>query len=229
MKLFTRLLAATVLSLPGISLAQEPSPRTIMAVDTSGSSTFLYDQSSADAAGNYVQGYITGLSHPHDLLMISLGDPGMGKRAIDIRASLTNRRASSADVLAGQFASFFRALPSLAARGQIKEQGTTSLVSFFQSLESVCAAGNATILVFTDGWEWSATIDGRAFGSGAATLPRPDGPFLSGCRIEMLGVGQVRSTGSSDGLEQLFSGQWRTFLEAAGADSVTVSGGFFGF
>jgi len=229
MNTIIRILVAIALMLPTISQAEEAVPRTIIGVDLSGSSTFLFDQSSADAAGNYVERYIAGLSQPHELFMVSLGDPGMARRAIDIRATVTNRRNSGADVLARQFGGYFRSLPALAARGDLKEQGTTSLVAFFESLAPICAKGNATIIAFTDGWEWSSTIDGPSFASGAAMLPELHKPFLSGCRVEMLGVGQVRSTGSSDGLERRFTEQWQAFLQAAGADSISIAGEFFGF
>ncbi len=105
----------------------------------------------------------------------------------------------------------------------------TSLVEFFQSLESVCAAGRTMVIVFTDGVEWSSLVDGRAFVKGAIGLPKPDRPFLAGCRIVMNGIGELRSSSRSDGLEQRLVPQWKAFLKAAGADSFVVTGGFFDF
>ena len=205
--------------------ASDAPRRTILAVDTSGSSTFIADQPSADAAARYVERYIAGLAPPHELRMISVGETGMAKRTIDIRATVTDRRASSPKRVAAEFGGYFRALPTAG----IRVSGSTSLIAFFESLEPVCSAGPTAIIVFTDGLEFSSQIDGRAFARGAIDLPKPGSAFLAGCRIEMLGIGQLRGTANADGLEARLIPQWRKFLEAAGADAVVVTGGFFDF
>lgn len=201
--------------------AEEP-PRTVFGVDISGTSTFLVDQSSADAAGAFVERYVTALDAPHLLNMISVGDEGLAKRAIDIRATVTKYRASNARRLAPQFGGYFRSLPGLFNAGKLEAQGTTSLISFFESMESICKRGNATIVVFSDGLEWSAAVDGRAFAAGTVTLPKPGRPFLKGCAVQLLGVGQVRTGLDSGGLAARLIPQWRTFLTDAGAGTVSV-------
>jgi len=229
MKCIANTLAFAVL-MNGIALAagQEPG-RSIIGVDISGSSTFLVDQSSADAAGAFVQDYIASLAAPHELAMVSVGDAGLARRAISVSATVTKSRASSARKLASQFGGYFRALPDLARRGKIEAQGTTSLVDFFRSLEPVCAKGNATIVVFSDGIEWSSTVDGRAFAAGKASLPEPERAFLKGCEVRLLGVGQLRSSLDSNGLAARLEPQWRAFLTAAGAEPVSVTGGGFAY
>jgi hypothetical protein len=208
--------------------AQE-TPRTIFGVDVSGSSTFLVDQTSAEAAGAFVENYIAALDAPHALTMTSVGDAGLARRLIDIRATVTNTRASSAKKLAPQFGGYFRALPGLVERGKIAAQDTTSLMAFFQSLEPVCAAGDATVVVFSDGLEWSAAVDGRALATGKTSLPKPDRAFLKGCHVKLLGVGQVKSALDGDGLAERLIPQWLAYLTAAGAEPVTVIGGGFSF
>ena len=156
--------------------------------------------------------------------MISVGDVGMANHSISVRATVTNHRASSARRLATHFDGLFRSLPTL----QLTEDKTTSLVEFFQSLEGACASAPTQVIVFTDGIEWSAAVDGRAFVAGKATLPEPKRPFLKGCRVEMHGVGQLRKGSRSDSLQHV-APQWRSFLEAAGADAVKVTGAFFDF
>jgi hypothetical protein len=224
----TALFASAVLaaSLPTTAQSANDAPRrTIIAVDTSGSSTFIVDQPAADAGGLYVERYIAKLDQPHDLRMISVGEVGRGKRTIDISATVTNRRASNPKRLAVEFGGYFRSLPAM----NIREGATTSLVEFFTSLEGVCAKAPTMVIVFTDGVEWSSAVDGRAFVNGSIGLPKPTRPFLAGCRIEMNGIGELRSSANSDGLEQRLVPQWKAFLEAAGADSVAVTGGFFDF
>lgn len=121
------------------AISQETINRTILGVDKSGSSTFLYERHSADAAASYVNDYIAGLAPPHDLLMISVGDTGMAERDIHIRAKVTERRASNPRRMAEQFGGYFRALPQLISHGAIAPDDTTSLVEFFQSLEDICS------------------------------------------------------------------------------------------
>lgn len=222
------MLAVVVALLPYFVHAESP-PRSIFGVDISGTSTFLHDPRSANAAGAWVENYVAGLSAPHDLRMVSIGDAGLAQRSIDITARVTDMRATSAARLAPEFGEYFRSLPGLVAGGQIDVQGTSSILAFFYSLESVCQQGNVTVVLFTDGLEWSSTIDGKAFLEGTVGLPTPDRPFLSGCNVIMHGVGQLKSTFISDGLEERLVPEWRAFLEAAGAASVTITGSGFAF
>lgn len=224
-------LASIIASIVGLVTPAEAqdNPRTVLGVDVSGTSTFLVDQTSADAAGGFVEKYIGALGAPHDLVMMSVGDDGLARRIIDIRAAVTKNRASSAKRLAPQFGGYFRSLPTLVARGAIAPQDTTSLIAFFQSMEPVCKAGNATVILFSDGLEWSSTVDGRAFAAGTAKLPKPDEAFLRGCSVQLLGVGQVKSSFDADGLAARLIPEWRAYLTESGADSVTVVGSNFAF
>ncbi|MCB1470706.1 MAG: hypothetical protein KDK08_26945 [Rhizobiaceae bacterium] len=226
----TVIISALALNLAAtIPAAAEEMPRTLLGVDVSGTSTFLVDRTSANAAGSYVEKYISGLDHPHELTMISVGDAGLARRLIEIRAMITARRASSARRVAPQFGGYFRSLPDHVKRGTISPQNTTSLIDFFHSLEPFCKAGNATAILFSDGLEWSATVDGRAFAAGKIGLPKPSTAFLEGCEVRLLGVGQVKSEMESGGLATRLVPQWRDYLRAAGADPVVVVGSGFSY
>lgn len=209
------------------ALAQEAS-YTVLASDISGSSTFVVDQNSANDAATYVEKYIAGLEAPHELYMMSVGDVGRARRLINVQATVTTARASSARKLAKVFGGYFRSLPGLTQRGEIVTQSTTSLIAFFHAMKPLCAKG-ARLIVFTDGLEWSSAVDGKAFAAGKISLPKPDDAFLSGCAVTMLGIGQVKSTLSSDGLEERLVPEWETFLSHAGAEPATVRGSFFSF
>ncbi len=228
MRLTTTAIVATTCIFAAAATAQTP-PRTIFGVDISGTSTFLHDPRSADAAGAWVENYVAGLAAPHDLQMVSIGNAGLAHILINISARVTDMRSSSATRLAPEFGGYFRSLPGLAASGQLDVQGTSSILAFFSSLESVCQQGNVTVVLFTDGLEWSSAIDGNAFLEGTVGLPPPDRPFLTGCAVMMHGVGQLKSTYSSDGLEARLVPEWRAFLEAAGAVPVTITGSGFAF
>ncbi len=227
MKLATTFVTA-VLSVAEVAAAETP-PLSVLAVDISGTSTFLHDPRSAEAAGAWIERYIAGLEAPHDLRMLSLGDAGLAHRQIDVAATVTELRATSAARLAPEFGGYFRSLPQLTADGKIDVQGTSSILAFLHSVEPVCQQGNVTVVLFTDGLEWSSTVDGKAFFEGSVGLPTPDRPFLTGCSVIMNGVGQLKASFSSDGLEERLVPEWRTFLEAAGATSVTVTGSGFAF
>lgn len=229
MSLMRNLLATGIALAGSIANADDNVAATMFATDISGSVGLLFDQGVADEIAMYVEGYIAQLDDPHRLSMISFGEPGLAHRVINIRATLTDRRASNAQTLSRQFAGYFRALPALVQSGDLTPQDTTSIVEFLQAIEPVCARGETRVVLFTDGVEWSATVDGPALMSGAINLPTPSDEFLSGCHVEMIGVGQVRGATSSQGLEQLLIPQWEQFLEAAGADSVLVLGSFFNF
>jgi len=228
MKLNTTALVVAA-SIIAVAADAETPPRSIFGVDISGTSTFLHDPRSAEAAGAWVESYVAALAAPHDLRMLSLGDAGLAHRLIDITARVTDKRASSAARLAPEFGGYFRSLPGLVASGQIDVQGTSSILAFFSSLESVCQQGNVTVVLFTDGLEWSFAIDGKAFLEGTVGLAPPERPFLTGCAVIMHGVGQLKSTFSSDGLEARLVPEWRAFLEAAGAAPVTITGSGFAF
>lgn len=227
MKLATAFVTSA-LSFAEVAAAETP-PLSVLAVDISGTSTFLHDPRSAEAAGAWIERYIAGLEAPHDLRMLSLGDAGLAHRKIDVAATVTELRATSAARLAPEFGGYFRSLPQLAADGRIDVQGTSSILAFLHSVEPVCQQGNVTVVLFTDGLEWSSTVDGKAFFEGSVGLPTPDRPFLTGCSVIMNGVGQLKASFSSDGLEERLVPEWRTYLEAAGAASVTVTGSGFAF
>ncbi len=227
MKFAATLVAAAVFFTEAAN-AETP-PLSILAVDISGTSTFLHDPRSADAAGTWIERYIASLDAPHDLRMLSLGDAGLAHRQIDVTATVTDRRATSAARLAPEFGRFFRSLPQLAADGKIDVQGTSSILAFLHSLEPVCQWGNVTVVLFTDGLEWSSTVDGNEFLAGNVGLPTPDRTFLTGCSVIMHGVGQLKAAFSSDGLEERLVPEWRAFLEAAGAAPVTITGSGFAF
>ncbi|MEP2890915.1 hypothetical protein [Tateyamaria sp.] len=208
--------------------------RTIIGVDISGSSTFTTEQHSADEAARYVSDYVLGLeSMPHDLMLVSLGDAGLAQRAVDVRVTLSNRRATSPRRMGPQFGSYLSAIPGLMASGQLEEDGSTSLLSFLRSLEPVCGSsntpGDTRVMLFTDGIEWSDEVQGRGFLDGHVSLPAPTRPFLDGCAVEMHGLGQLRADRNAAGLEERLIPVWRDWLTAAGADEVKVTGSFFNF
>lgn len=209
--------------------ASHANGRTIIGVDISGSSTFTSEQHSAAEAGRYVSEYVLGLETPHDLRLVSLGNAGLAQRAIDVRVTLTNRRATKPRRMGPEFGGYLAALPSLMESGQLQPDDSTSLLSFLRSLEPVCKAGDSTIMLFTDGIEWSDEVQGRGFLDGHIDLPAPSHPFLDGCSVEMHGIGQLRADQNAAGLEERLIPIWESWLADAGADSVKVTGSFFNF
>lgn len=229
MNIMKHLLASAIAFTASVANADDNVASTMFATDISGSVGHLFNQGVANEIAVYVENYIAQLDHPHRLTMVSFGEPGLAHRVINISATLSDRRASNAETLSRQFAGYFRSLPELVERGDLLPQDTTSIVEFLQAIEPVCARGETRIILFTDGVEWSATVDGPLLMSGAINLPTPSGKFLRGCRIEMIGVGQVKGSTTVEGLEQRLIPQWEKFFEAAGATSFLVYGSFFNF
>lgn len=204
--------------------------RTVIGVDISGSSTFTSEPHSAAEAGRYVQAYVERIETlPHDLMLVSLGDAGLAQRAIDVRVTLTHRQATKPRRMGPQFGGYLATLPGLMEHGELQPDDSTSLLSFLRSLAPVCAAGNTTVILFTDGIEWSAEVQGRGFLDGRVSLPPPNRPFLKGCAVEMHGLGQLRADQHASGLEERLIPIWTDWLHAAGADEVKVTGSFFNF
>ncbi|MEP3296779.1 MAG: hypothetical protein ABJO27_09930 [Pseudoruegeria sp.] len=224
-------LLASLSALPApTQAAEEPGGRTLIGVDISGSSTFTSEQHSADEAGRYVSNYVLGLETlPHDLMLVSLGNAGLAQRSIDVRVTLSNRRATKPRRMAPQFGGYLAGLPGLMESGQLQADGSTSILSFLRSLEPLCAAGGSTVMLFTDGIEWSDEVQGRGFLDGRVDLPAPGRPFLKGCAVEMHGIGQLRADQNVSGLEERLVPVWKDWLTAAGADPVKVTGSFFNF
>ena len=229
MKLKAKLLAASFMLAASTANAQSDVTATIFAVDISGSVGHLFDQIVANETAEYVTGYIAGLDDPHKLWMLSFGEPGLAHRLINIKATVTQSRASSARTLSAQFGGYFRSLPALVQSGDLTPQNTTSIIEFLRAVEPVCERGGTRIIMFTDGVEWSSTVDGPGLMNGSIKLPMPGEEFLKGCQIEMLGVGQVKGTMSAEGLARRLVPQWEAFLDAAGADTVRVTGSFYNF
>ncbi|WP_350335268.1 hypothetical protein [Coralliovum pocilloporae] len=235
MTLFKTILTTTALATTFMAAVIAPTQadqsvrRTLFVVDTSGSSTFLVEQYFADQAADYVHGYILGLKPPHDLRMISVGNEGFHKSPINVRGKVTKRRASSPKRVAPQFAGYFRSLPTLAKQGVVQADGMTSLTAFFESLEPICSSAPSRVIVFSDGVQWDSQIDGRQFIAGKVKLSKPIGTPLTGCHVEMLGVGQLKISQASDGLAARLIPQWKVWLEEAGATSVRVVGKLFAF
>jgi len=227
MKLRSLILATTIMAGAVVAQAQDETSRTIYGVDISGSSTFLHEQLSADRAARHMEGQIAVLPNGHDLWLISIGDPGMGKRAIDIRTKISKRRQSRADRMAKTYGGYIRALPELVQNGTIKAQDSTSIIDFFYAVEPICSAGNTRLILFTDAVEYSHEVDGKALMAGRAHLPKPSRPMLKGCHVEMHGVGQLKSSLKPGSLERRLIPLWRDWLKAAGASSIRVTGSFF--
>ena len=103
------------------------------------------------------------------------------------------------------------------------------MIDFFEALRPICRQTGVTIILFSDGVESTAGFDGRAFIEGRLRLPEPRADFLTGCQVEIHGVGQLRSTSNSNGLAGRLVPQWERFLTNAGADPVLVTGSFYSF
>lgn len=213
------LLAATVAAGP-LTAQAAPAQTLIVVVDISESAPLAFDPVMAQDAGAFVEAAVGRMNSGDTVRLRSLGTDGLssGQIRIDVDLVQKYRPHLAAPLLGGLIGS----LPERVARGEVKPQPTSAIVSFLEATGSGldCRARPTRIVLFTDGIEWSTHLTGRELLAGTKRLPAPSGPILQGCMVEMRGIGQQRSGLRSDGrwLPVLRS-EWSRFMTSAGVAS----------
>ena len=202
-----------------------PNQSVMFVFDMSDSAPVAIDLNVARSAGNYVQKYIQGMA-PGDAVKIrTLGTAGVAAQQVYINADLGKRAASRPRRIAQQIGELVRSLPRLAVSGQIEIQNRTNIVGFLEAVAPSlnCETTPTRLVIFSDGIEWSAQVNGNDLLAGNAELPPPSGPILKGCVIEMRGLGQQNiRLGTDSRWFPLLRAQWTQFFTAAGASRFTA-------
>lgn len=196
---------------------------TIIGLDISDSVPLAMSQTIANQVAGTIETHILGLPAGHRIRVLSMGDSGAAKREIDYRQEIGTKARSKARMVAQDIGGRIRSIPGMVKAGKLSQQTSTNIVEFLQSLDTLdCHAEPVSIILVTDGVEWSSRVDGRKIIAGTAKIPAPSGRVLDGCNVAMYGVGQQRADWSSDGLYDRLKQQWRSFIEDAGAASVDI-------
>ena len=221
---FSALLFAGSMMVSGQPASAASDQLAIIGIDISASAPITIDHGVAAGAAAYLERYVRGLDAGTRLYVLSVGDAGIAARAINLKATLGRRTQDRPEIIARQLSNYVQSLPDLIASGRLEAQGSTSLVDFLEGFEAQdCEVTPTRIILFTDGVESSSRVSDRAMVAGKMALPHPAGPYLTGCTVEMRGVGQLRSGAGSEGLYARLKPLWQAYFKAAGASKAVIS------
>jgi len=212
---------ATIALLSGSALTANanPSEMVVFAFDMSDSAPVAIDPNVANSAGNYVQSYIQRMNPGDRIKIRTLGTAGVVAQQVYINVSLGKNANTRPRRIAPQIGNLVRSLPELVRRGEISIQNRTNIIGFLEALGSSldCQKTPTTIVIFSDGIEWSTQVRGDDLLSGNQNLPAPSGQVLKACEVEIRGLGQQNSGLVTDSRWfPLLKSQWTKFFTSAG-------------
>ena len=197
----------------------------LFAFDISDSAPVAINLNVARSAGNYVRSFISGM-RPGDTIKIrSLGTAGVVPRQLYINAKLGKKANTRPRRIAPQIGNLVRSLPQRVKSGEIQIQHRTNIIGFLEALGPSlnCQKVRTTIVIFSDGIEWSTQVRGDDLLSGKKELPAPSGPILKDCIVEIRGLGQQNiRLGTDSRWFPLLRTQWTKFFTAAGVSRFTA-------
>lgn len=206
------------------SLPSQAGEYILTAVDVSGSTAMVSNDTVAGQAAGYLQSVISAMEPGSRVRILSIGAAGLGVRAFDLKAGISTKPRERSNVVAMQAAQFVAAIPSEVKAGRLEAQSSTSIIDFLEGLDAHdCRAQPTRVIIYSDGIESSPRVDSGLLITGKVKLPMPTTPFLEGCQIEMRGVGQLGDGTSSEGLYSLLKPQWAAYFTAAGAARVLIT------
>lgn len=95
-------------------------------------------------------------------------------------------------------------------------QGSTNITQFLERTDFDCA-NSGMVFLLTDGVEATAETKPQVLLDGKAALPKPQGEFLKGCRVTMLGLGNTFEGVLPAKEYRTLLAAWTTWMTAAGA------------
>ncbi len=217
--LISSVAAIALLSGSTLTANANPSEMVVFAFDMSDSAPVAIDANVANSTGNYVQSYIEGMRPGDEVKIRTLGTAGVVAQQIYINVSLGKNANTRPRRIAPQIGNLVRSLPQLVEQGQISIQNRTNIIGFLEAIGSSldCQKTPTTIVLFSDGIEWSTQVRGDDLLSGNQNLPTPSGEILKGCEVEMRGLGQQNSGLVTDSRWfPLLKSQWSKFFTVAG-------------
>ena len=215
--------AATALAIGMASAAgaADKSALYVAAFDMSDSYLVAVHDRSAEAAGAVVADDIAALSVGDAVWLRSFGLAGVMDREINVTVTLGARVQERPRRVAPAIGNLVASIPERVRRGELSVQNRTNIVGFLDSIAASldCQARPTTLVLFTDGIEWSTQVRGDELLAGTAGLPIPSGRVLEGCYVEIRGLGQVSDTATDSRWFPILRDQWAAFFEVAGVAS----------
>jgi hypothetical protein len=208
----------------GTALA-DPAQLAAFVFDISDSAPVAVDRRVAAAAGRTIEEIVLGMNPEDRVKLRSLGLAGIADQQIAIDVTLGRKAASRPDRIAPALSDLVASFPDLVMAGDLQIQNQTNIIGFVEALAPGldCQSVSTRIVIFSDGIEWSSQVLGSELLSGEADLPPPSGPVLSGCTVEMRGLGQQTSAlGTNSRWFPILRDQWTAIFEAAGVAQFTA-------
>ncbi len=215
------LVIALAAPVPDTTEAADEMRRQIHAFDMSDSYLVAVHDRSAQAAGAIVARYVAALSPGDEVWLRSFGLAGAMDREINVTVTMGSRVQERPSRMAPAIGNLVASIPERVRGGELSVQNRTNIIGFLQAVGASldCQVTRTTLVLFTDGIEWSTQVRGDALLAGTASLPAPSARFLDGCHVEMRGLGQVSDTTTDSRWFPILRDQWAAFFEAAGAAS----------
>lgn len=207
------------------SLTPVSAAELIIGIDLSDSSPLTLEDAVAKRAAKTVALAASKMKRGDIIKLRSFGEPGVSETQIHETVKLTGRKRASK--VAKQVQTFIASLPQLVRDGKIRIENRTNALGWLELTGPVfecSSSGRDRMMILSDGIEWSGTIKGQQLLEGAP-LPPPSHNLLSGCRVEMWGVGQQqRKFGNDARWYPILRKSWKTYMELAGVASFEAYG-----
>ena len=188
-------------------------------IDASDSAPLFLENDVAARAGQTVAAAVLPLGPGDQVFLRSFGEAGVSEKQVHVNITMAGR--TRPETVARELSKVFGSFPELVAQGKLKIEGQTNVMGFLERIGPLldCKGTPTTIIIFTDGIEWSQAITGRELINGAA-LPSPSGRILEGCHVEFWGVGQQQKKfGNDDRWYPTLKSAWGVWMDEAGAAS----------
>jgi len=187
--------------------AQSNATMLTIGIDMSGSNPVLSSPDIAVASGRLVKSRIAALE-PGDVVVLKTLGNLSAANARSERFLISKRNQMK---VAAQIAGYVATLPAKKLAGQ----ESTNLVAWYEFGEFDCAHHGA-ILTISDAIEGSAEISAKQFLSGKP-LPKPKTPFLTGCAVQIVGLGTDTDGRLTPVQTRHIRNTWQSWMTAAGA------------
>lgn len=186
----------------------------MVSVDISSSTLMTSNKQYALRAGQYVRARLkdSGFGMGDQIRIRSLGEFG-DKDAV--KFDLTASKKYRPEKILVDIEFLIVSVPALIEKnaGAFKVHGQTNILAHLrtESYTLDCSSGGGVILI-SDALESSDYISATELANGQKGLPAPDGEFLAGCDLILVGIGQLANNPSGKITERLIQawGDWST-------------------
>lgn len=188
----------------------------VITSDISGSSSILTDNNFAEAAISLVKQQIVSLDKGAWVEIKTFGDGSFAH--IKDRKIRISSRGTTPDYVAGLVENELHEIRAKAGDGQ----SSTNLLAFLELEELHCDTGASTVVIISDTIESSVDVSAEKLLNGQQSLPEPDVGLLAGCRVTIIGLGNVSGGWLPRDQRRHLEKAWRDWFAKAGVDELTI-------